>query len=531
MRIIYSNATRVIGWLGPYSDSGLKDIIKAAENISSAWAIEWTAANPESQHTTYFDLDADMLMDTMMRDAPLVRRLMSVAFSRDSGDTGISLWKVEGIFYREFFSRVWIIQEIASAQDVVLIDGDQEISLKQFFITWVVLYHHFGRFGFVISEDPEYWPAAAIERSVKRIAPLLLCSYVLGKAQEKRTLFELLRACGDFDATDPRDKVYALLGIAKDAERLRITVDYSKSPVAVFTEVAKVLIREYGVNILSFNAGLSLRDYKKPTLLKRVDLPTWCPDWTLAPLYTLASERFGGSGRFSAARGFQVEAKLQFPGDTLLCLPGIRIGSVSATSARFCEVIDEWEEKRGIPAGSDLRRKHIPKETRRLFQEIIEFARGLDDSARQAWALEDVAFAIPIAWPQFQSEMDRESASAESHRLAEAYQQLRGVSEESAEFLEDEMYERVRPYLLEAQRWASGKMVFRCGAIYLGLAPWMAREGDLVAIFFGGNVPYVLRPLPNGRFQLVGEAYVYGVMHGECSRDWAEKDVETFVLE
>lgn len=67
-----------------------------------------------------------------------------------------------------------------------------------------------------------------------------------------------------------------------------------------------------------------------------------------------------------------------------------------------------------------------------------------------------MVFAIPIAWPRFQSEMDRENASAESHRLAEAYQQLRRVSEDSAEVLE--MYEMVRPYLLEAQTWASGKI-------------------------------------------------------------------------
>src|SRR5205823_6299016 len=114
------------------------------------------------------ELDANMLMDAMMRDAPLVWRLVSVAFPRDGGDTGISRWEVEWIFYREFFSRVWIIQEVASAQDVVLIDGDQEISLKQFFITWAVLYH-LDRFGFVFNEDVEHWPAAAIERSVKRI--------------------------------------------------------------------------------------------------------------------------------------------------------------------------------------------------------------------------------------------------------------------------------------------------------------------------------------------------------------------------
>jgi hypothetical protein len=357
---------------------------------------------------------------------------------------------------------------------------------------------------------------------------MLLCSYALDNAREKRTTPKLLRACGDFNATDPRDKVYALLGMAVDAEKLRITVHYSKSPISVFTDVAKALINEYGVNILSFNTGLSSRDYKKPTLLKRAELPTWCPDWTLAPIYTLVSKRCSGSERFSSG-DCQGQRKLHFLGDSLLCLRGINIGTISAASARFCDEIDKWEERAGMPARSEHRRRCIPKETRRLFREIFELARGLDDNIQQSWALEDAAFAIPIALPHIQNEMNCESAECRS--LVEAYQALRGVSDDSAELLDDDVYEKAQPYLLEVRRWASEKMVFRCGTKYLGLAPWIAQKGDVVVIFFGGDVPYVLRPLPNGGFQLVGEAYVYGAMHGECTRDWTEMDVEVFVLE
>lgn len=51
---------------------------------------------------------------------------------------------------------------------------------------------------------------------------------------------------------------------------------------------------------------------------------------------------------------------------------------------------------------------------------------------------------------------------------------------------------------------------------YLGLAPWNAREGDLICVRLGGSTPFLLRPVPGRKhFTLVGECYAYGIMGGE----------------
>jgi hypothetical protein len=52
---------------------------------------------------------------------------------------------------------------------------------------------------------------------------------------------------------------------------------------------------------------------------------------------------------------------------------------------------------------------------------------------------------------------------------------------------------------------------------YIGLAPTHAKEGDLVAILFSAVQPFVLRRRGR-RYELVGEAYVYGIMDGEFLR-------------
>ncbi|VUC33479.1 unnamed protein product [Clonostachys rosea] len=56
---------------------------------------------------------------------------------------------------------------------------------------------------------------------------------------------------------------------------------------------------------------------------------------------------------------------------------------------------------------------------------------------------------------------------------------------------------------------------------YIGLAPWNAVVGDLVAVLKGGKTPFLLRPAIEDRsFELVGEIFVYGLMAGEalCSQ-------------
>ena len=48
----------------------------------------------------------------------------------------------------------------------------------------------------------------------------------------------------------------------------------------------------------------------------------------------------------------------------------------------------------------------------------------------------------------------------------------------------------------------------------LGLVPAYAVPGDIICVFGGSHVPFVLRPAGE-TFQLVGECYVHGIMQGE----------------
>ncbi|PVH74161.1 hypothetical protein DL98DRAFT_594373 [Cadophora sp. DSE1049] len=60
-----------------------------------------------------------------------------------------------------------------------------------------------------------------------------------------------------------------------------------------------------------------------------------------------------------------------------------------------------------------------------------------------------------------------------------------------------------------------GRKLFVTEKGYLGLGPMDVNPGDKVGIFAGLQVPFVLKPY-SSMYQLVGEAYVDGVMDGEA---------------
>jgi hypothetical protein len=55
----------------------------------------------------------------------------------------------------------------------------------------------------------------------------------------------------------------------------------------------------------------------------------------------------------------------------------------------------------------------------------------------------------------------------------------------------------------------------------IGWAPYGTREGDLIVVFEGGEIPFVIRPVTENTFVLVGECYLHGIMFGEAWADTA----------
>jgi hypothetical protein len=64
----------------------------------------------------------------------------------------------------------------------------------------------------------------------------------------------------------------------------------------------------------------------------------------------------------------------------------------------------------------------------------------------------------------------------------------------------------------------TGRRLLRTEKGYLGMGSVSVEPGDQVWVLKGGDVPLILRPVKDGRYRLIGEAYVHGIMRGEALR-------------
>jgi hypothetical protein len=74
-------------------------------------------------------------------------------------------------------------------------------------------------------------------------------------------------------------------------------------------------------------------------------------------------------------------------------------------------------------------------------------------------------------------------------------------------------YEMIVRSLLRGRQFA----ITREG--WFGLVPAAAREGDICFVVVGMRTPLILRSVPDteGYYQLIGEAYLHGIMYGEAT--------------
>jgi hypothetical protein len=84
-------------------------------------------------------------------------------------------------------------------------------------------------------------------------------------------------------------------------------------------------------------------------------------------------------------------------------------------------------------------------------------------------------------------------------------------------------------FLLAAHPACGNRKLFHTSKGYLDLSPAPLQAGDVVCVLAGGTIPFVLRQDARSspskrRFQLVGEAYVHGIMNGEAVSNFSVND-------
>lgn len=151
---------------------------------------------------------------------------------------------------RRYFNRLWILQEVALARKATLVCGPNSLH-------WGKLRREFGRLAPSRFLPPVFHFDHHIFSSPHKLLDLLIFS----------------QSC---QASDPRDKVFGLLGLLPSGKIGDLGADYSMTVEGLYTRVALHLVSYMGWRHVLSLAGLNRRP---GSVLE--SLPSWVPDWSV----------------------------------------------------------------------------------------------------------------------------------------------------------------------------------------------------------------------------------------------------------
>jgi hypothetical protein len=419
------------------------------------------------------------------------------------------LWhSLNDLLERPWFTRVWVTQEFASAKNAAIVCNGWVIELNDFLPIFSNMYSY-GLAGHpAISTDAE----AALHRLIFMIK----LNAELVHRDLPRPLIYLLEGNRSSQATDPRDHIYGLLGISKESDEPALTPDYGEELCDLYVRTAKHFALHHAyVPALLHNAGIRTAGQ---------DLPSWVPRWDrpFSPVITTDTLSDGRSAVFRASGQTDCVARLDDHG-LILKVRGVTFDEISLV---------------GVPPAAWLSLS-VDESTDSYIHEAISMLRDHGSAYPTGEMVSQVVWRLLLCDKVPGSHLrapERLSRSVEAMILLCAqdtaakrnYQVYESVVEEwMARWLESgglqadeaglremvieaiKVFRGISMHLYRARRSMTHKG-------YICQVPPEVQQGDVIAIFHGCDVPFVLRPSTRNCYQLIGNCYVHGIMDGEA---------------
>lgn len=480
MRNIYATAKEVMVWLG--REDGETEL--ALETIAEI-----------GKHCIQLSLQEVKAITTMGQLA----ELLNVASLPSLGEEPARV--AARLFTRPWFERVWVIQEVNAGPEVLVNIGHQTIPWNLIGIT-----AHWLR--------EARWASSATGEGTEVMRNAV--SMWQGRFNSQESAAFLLDESRDYGATDPRDKVYALLGFPSMQKEVPMLPVYDgKTTADVYKELVPVHIRATGkVTMLCYvEHPPNVEDRfgaKDEDVETWPDLPSWAPNWSEQTYFPLSSLDSIGTYRKTLDH---TQTQVEVSDDGGLSLRGRVIGTVAAV-ARYVR----WKHIHETP--------HIENP-----DAIADFWQTMQDLSAP---MGDVHLRLSLA-QAMTAGIDAEYQAVAS----QAVRHQRDFVKFMSDTLDDHKIDRPLndptddcqsklSSLLQDTPVSSGNGSRYLQACYLttphrrlfcnekgiaGLGHSQILPGDTIVAFFGSNMPFILRPREKG-YRLVGECYLYGMMDG-----------------
>lgn len=457
----------------------------------------------------------------------------------------LNLRSVVSLFDRDYWSRLWVVQEILHARNVVVLCGSSRLSWDAYTQCSTIfqskdsadrleslLNERHSSTRYITSQHRLSPSQVLIHHGPASILHLQQARKVYGIDSPLYTLF-LMRLSRNKLATDPKDRVYGVLGLLPARIRREIRVDYRLPIKDIYIDIVEmIMMRSRSLDVLCESIHF-------PPQISSASLPSWVPDWSYDPTtQSLASFSlsFSASEALPAEHRY-VEDGWDPPRRNKLVFAGVRIGSISnhgmtvnthSRAVDYCMAFLQWralllqyfELTSGSESNNAERRQRVSLcEHQRRFCLTLSLGQPIrtnTDSKRSD--LSD----LEKSW--------LEKCYCVFSNLIKARLPRLPIDEDLMAFSDigDDMEPEVNRQFLQDN--FAEYMMGRCFCITdsgdLGLGSGAMARGDIVVVPYGCSTPILLRPegfsAPDcdgqrtQEYRFVGDAYIHGYMDGEA---------------
>ena len=449
-----------------------------------------------------------------------------------------------------YFSRVWILQEtVCGVENSWLFCGDKKIS-------WHVLETTVRWIG---GQD---WPTRISARKFARSNSLkgdcwaMLTAHIdvrlITLYKESKTGIELLlSAARRFHATDPRDKIIGVLGLAEDVgpgKRFNVIPSYKKPVADFYRDVTASLIQQGHSLYL-------LGEIEDPVFRQVPGLPSWVPDYSVTT-YRPPVRHGEAYRRCFHASGDSRVAVRWTEGSNQIHIGGHEVDRV--TMADRClskdlpdcrDVFLRWFGVKAVmsPGSQGLLNMSRPKQ---WFASLLRpLADNSDWYAERFWRtlIGNNMDGVDVneVRKRFRTYLFRNivdaAAGRNGHQLPSEMASLmvRQFAQDLTTVIEEYVHEgneyvesndeEVEAFQRTWVRFCNNSALFGTYEQRLGIGPGSMALGDVVCVLRGSPMLHILRPRGEV-YRYIGEAYVYDLMNGEALLE-NEKQMSEFCLE
>ena len=328
---IYQKAEEVVAWLGPNKDTLGIEIIDGLARFGGdlfeehwfQWCYRSEVPAEERRADQYYEGENGEKIPAWDKVIEAAKTRLPEWYEPDDENGRPTNEMTSFIFtgLSTFWTRAWIFQELAFARTARIQCGPASTTLANLLIaikTWHGLkaaaeYAKVFGTGSVQSHwNPGEMATTEFSRNITNSLPLWNMLVAIVKVREDAgpavpaevLSLKLLILFAEFNATDPRDKVFALWGFVKEhgPNAWLLRPDYTLSIEAVFSRAAWYMIvthRDLMVLTTHSHGRAAYQNFIDRTFGKTradtelLDLPSWVPDWRQVLINTNAQQSHG----------------------------------------------------------------------------------------------------------------------------------------------------------------------------------------------------------------------------------------------